>query len=161
MKCETCQSEATIHIKMIGLHFCALCVQKIDARISQINQKQKAMNLTTATVKVMRSHDYCHFEVSLSTDTANTISEVDSLRKEAARLADKAVEQYKVAKSAANRIEAFKSKWQLEMANEVPESERTPEMKAIIKFHNDEAFRSRFTYDYEDDYNPDDDEDMR
>lgn len=32
-KCETCQSEATIHVEAIGCHFCESCVAKIDARI--------------------------------------------------------------------------------------------------------------------------------
>jgi hypothetical protein len=47
------------------------------------------------SVKVMRSHDYCHFEVVLTSSEANTPQLVDELRKTAARLADKAVEQYK------------------------------------------------------------------
>ena len=56
--------------------------------------------ISGASVKVMRSYDFCHFEVSLSSVNDGEISsvEVDELRKEAARLADKAVEQYKIAK---------------------------------------------------------------
>lgn len=36
-KCETCQEESTAHIEAIGCHFCASCLQKIDARIVEIN----------------------------------------------------------------------------------------------------------------------------
>lgn len=37
MRCETCQEEATIHVEEIGCHFCESCLQKIDARIAEIN----------------------------------------------------------------------------------------------------------------------------
>lgn len=46
------------------------------------------------TVRIMRSYDYNHFEVSLTADIA-TKEEVEALRAEVARLADKAVEDYK------------------------------------------------------------------
>lgn len=53
----------------------------------------------SASVKVMRSYDYCHFEVVLSLreteKTFITADDVNSLRIEAARLADEAVRQYK------------------------------------------------------------------
>lgn len=54
------------------------------------------------SVKVMRSFDYCHFEICLgdSEAAADDIARADELRKEAARLADKAVRQYKIAKAA-------------------------------------------------------------
>ena len=62
-----------------------------------------------ASVKVMRSHDYCHFEVCLSSSSANTLELVDELRKQAARLADKAVKQYQQSKRAAMRLESKQS----------------------------------------------------
>lgn len=37
MKCKTCQEEATVHIDVIGCHFCESCLAKIDARLQQIN----------------------------------------------------------------------------------------------------------------------------
>lgn len=57
-----------------------------------------------ASVKVMRSHDYCHFEVSLTSSEANKPEEVDALRKVAARLTDKAVRQYQIAKINASKL---------------------------------------------------------
>jgi hypothetical protein len=47
-----------------------------------------------ASVKVMRSYDYCHFEVCLSLDKEMTLGEINNMRKDAARLADEAVRQY-------------------------------------------------------------------
>jgi len=117
--------------------------------------------ITSASVKVMRSYDYCHFEIVLGTaqDPNNPIpltnGMVDDLRKAAARLADHAVEQYKIAKSASDTLEAMNSSYNLKRAQDTPESERTSQMKAIIKYHQDAEFAARFTYDYEDDYDPD------
>lgn len=50
-----------------------------------------------ASVKVMLSYDYCHFEICLSSDNDMTLDQVDNLRKDAQRLADKSVSQYKKA----------------------------------------------------------------
>lgn len=110
------------------------------------------INIENASVKVMRSHDYCHFEVCLSSSSATTPQGVDELRKAAARLADKAVEQYKTAKSAAARKEQMEYQYHLERARNTPEDERTPEDKAIIKYHSDSAFASQFDYDYDDNW---------
>lgn len=100
-------------------------------------------------------------EVTLSTTQVETPEDVDALRKEVARLADKAVNQYKIAKASAARVERLEEKWRLKQAQETPEGERTPTEKAIIKYHQDAAFAARFRYDYEDDfepeYDPDDD----
>ena len=109
--------------------------------------------LETSSVKVMRSYDYCHFEICLtSNQVAVGSSAVDEMRKEAARLADKAVAQYKVMKTAMERKERVETKWLLDQAERTPEEERTPEAKACIKFHSDKNFAARFDYDYEDDY---------
>jgi len=113
--------------------------------------------IQTGSVKVMRSHDYCHFEVCLSSSAATTPEAVDELRKTAARLADKAVEQYKTAK---NNVElAMNDKSQLDSIRyrhrdvlEKPEGERTPEEKALVKAVEDRAHYSRRKYDYEDDW---------
>lgn len=111
------------------------------------------IHIETASVKVMRSFDYCHFEVSLSSTDVVTIEDIDKLRKTAARLADKAVEQYIVAKTAIARREQFASdEYALRRAKETAEADRTPQDKAIIKFHEDAAFASQFDYDYEDDW---------
>jgi hypothetical protein len=37
-RCETCQELATVHIGVIGVHFCASCLEKIDQRIKEINE---------------------------------------------------------------------------------------------------------------------------
>lgn len=48
-KCETCQNEATVHIEVIGCHFCASCLTKIDARIAEMNRpEQRAERLPPA-----------------------------------------------------------------------------------------------------------------
>ena len=67
------------------------------------------MNITNVSVKILRSFDYCHFEVNLSATVgavsdAQVIAETDELRKTAARLADKAVKQYRQRKRA---LESF------------------------------------------------------
>jgi hypothetical protein len=110
------------------------------------------INIESASVKVMRSHDYCHFEVCLSSSSATTPQGVDELRKAAARLADKAVEQYKIAKVATQRLEYIQQEYLHNQAMGVPEGERTPEQQAIIKFKSDAAFAARFNYDYEEEW---------
>lgn len=36
IKCQNCQAEATVHIDVIGAHFCASCVQQVKDRIRQL-----------------------------------------------------------------------------------------------------------------------------
>lgn len=111
----------------------------------------------TASVKVMRSHDYCHFEIALGSTEQLDLAGVDAMRKEAARLADKAVEQYKIAKRNAQRrqseendreVENFRIKTLLS----IPEEQRTPEQKAELKARNDALWEMSHPYDYEDDW---------
>lgn len=115
--------------------------------------------ITTASVKVMRSHDYCHFEVALGCshdDNGNPIpltnGMVDDLRKQAARLADKAVKQYQQSKRAAMRLKSQQSdlSWRKQLAEKTPEAERSPEQKADIKAYKDIQFAAQF--DYQDDW---------
>lgn len=113
--------------------------------------------INVASVKVMRSYDYCHFEVTLSTSEATTPEHVDELRKTAARLADKAVRQYKVAKADASRRTAdvynfpslAKSAAEIE---KVADDDRTPEQKAELKAYQDACFRNNHSFDYQDDW---------
>lgn len=110
-----------------------------------------------ASVKVMRSHDYCHFEVQLSSPFPVSIAEIDELRKKAARLTDKAVEQYKVAKQNAARIEGERQqrlykKFEIERYRLIPEGERTPEQQAAIKLYDDTQYQAWHRYDYQDDW---------
>ena len=131
--------------------------------------------ITLACVRVMRSHDYCHFEVTLSTDnsTFGCVEQspgkvprfipqapgevppiaVDALRKVAARLVDKAVQQYKRKKEALTHAE---DQWAVERLKKAageaalkPEQERTPEEQAQIKAWNDHVYFCN--YDYQDD----------
>lgn len=119
--------------------------------------------IQTGSVKVMRSHDYCHFEVCLSSSSANTPETIDELRKTAARLADKAVEQYKAAKLNAERRD--NDEWKksalrrdAEEAAKKPEGERTPREKATLKAFHDARFNeSRPRYNYEDEWQEQDD----
>jgi hypothetical protein len=111
--------------------------------------------IDTASVKVMRSHDYCHFEVCLSSSSANTPELVDELRKTAARLSDKAVEQYKVMKSEAEKCLSDKFSRDLLVAKmkrieETPEGERTVRDQAELKAYKDEPWKARDRYDYDD-----------
>lgn len=146
-----------------------------------------------ASVRVMRSHDYCHFEVVLHCAgeaivdcreygsfaalhsmqpvgavierAALSIEQVDAARKAAARLVDKAIEQFKTAKRAAlirmnrkgERAQMYREAENIEAT--VPEDQRTPEQKALLKTVADDAYwASRGDYDYQDDWR-DDEED--
>lgn len=117
------------------------------------------LTINIASVKVMRSHDYCHFEVNLAAtvdcppDSPEWFQQVDSLRKNAARLADKAVAQYKIAKQAHQSEESSwdSMRYAAEQAEKTPEPERTPDQKAAIKALADARFAQRH-YDYQDDW---------
>jgi hypothetical protein len=58
-----------------------------------------------ASVKIMLSYDYSHFEIALSSDNCDSADAVDELRKVAQRLADKAVKQYKTMKMVLSKNE--------------------------------------------------------
>ena len=118
--------------------------------------------IKTASVKVMLSYDYSHFEASMSLENENglTIQEIDSARKNCQRLADKAVGQYKTAKTMASK----RSDGRYQMANFEaeckkisikPEGDRTVNEVAMLKQFENENWQAQFDYDY--DY--DDDED--
>lgn len=108
-------------------------------------------------IKVMNSYDYCHFEIALSVDDV-TLADVDNLRKDAQRLVDKAIEQYKIAKRVA-AIDHTPSQELQRKAKAIkenfPQSEWTPEQKAFIKEFEDRSFRASQSYDYEDDWEDD------
>ena len=112
----------------------------------------------SASVKIMRSYDYCHFEVCLGTEDNISLDDVDKMRKEAMRLVDKAVLQYQTAKRI--RDFAVSNDWdyrQLQKrAQEIkansPESEWTPEQKAMVKDYENMTFRMNLAYDYEDNW---------
>ena len=106
-----------------------------------------------ASVKVMRSHDYCHFEVQLSTDEDLDLDGVNELRKRAALLVDEAVRQYQLAKKAESRRSS--KEWQLEsalsrkLALEAKAGELTAEEAAFLRGMADADFWREY---HEDDY---------
>ena len=110
-----------------------------------------------ANVKVMRSYDYCHFEIALATDQYLDPGEVNALRIEAAKLVDHAVNQYKEKKqaegySASNSYKREELERKVKAIREnFPQSEWTPEQKATVKQLEDLNFADRFEYDV--DYN--------
>jgi hypothetical protein len=120
------------------------------------------VTIEIASVKVMRSHDYCHFEVNLSSSSANSVEAVDELRKAAARLADKAVAQYRIAKVNAQRILGERNQRQylierMGRLKETSEDQLTPEEKAELKAYKDAIYVANRPYDYEDDWDQDSD----
>ncbi len=116
--------------------------------------------IKTASVKVMLSYDYSHFEASMSLENDNGIEllEVDNARKLCQRLADKAVGQYKSAKLAASaridgqyKMENFES--QCKKILQKSEGDRTVNELAMLKQYSNENWQSQFVdnYDYDDD----------
>lgn len=118
--------------------------------------------IKSASVKVMLSYDYSHFEASMSVENESglTMSDIDDARKKCQRLADKAVGQYKKAKQMAlNRTDGeyqmrnFQE--QCERIKAKDEQDRTIKEIAMLKQYEDENWQANFMYEY--DY--DDDED--
>lgn len=116
----------------------------------------------TASVKVMLSYDYSHFEASMQVENEGGLSakDIDEARKQCQRLADKAVGQYKVAKAAAAKRNDGEFKMTLfedacKKIKQKDEHDRTIKEIAMLKQYEDEAWREQFQYDY--DYDDDDD----
>lgn len=118
----------------------------------------------TTSVRVMRSYDYSHFEVTLGTNEPVTLAEVDDLRKEAARLADKAVAQFKIAKFEHERRlndarQKVYAKQDADRIRRKPEGERTVDEVAELKAFDDKVWEDNRAYNYEDDWSQDDEGD--
>ena len=116
--------------------------------------------IKNASVKVMLSYDYSHFEASISLENDNGLSvkEIDDARKNCQRLADKAVAQYKTAKTlAAQRSDGqykmmnFESQCKKIQAKD--EGDRTINEIAMLKQYENENWQAQFNldYDYDDD----------
>jgi len=112
-----------------------------------------------ASAKIMLSYDYCHFEISAGIENEEGLSlkEIDNLRKNVQRLADKAVTQYKKAKEmAAKRMDGeremrnFEEECQRILKKN--EADRTLKEIAMLKEYQDERWQEKFLYlyDYED-----------
>ena len=118
------------------------------------------MSLTkTASVKIMLSYDYSHFETSMTIENEDglTDKEIDMARKSCQRLCDKAVNQFKKAKEMA----AKRTDGQYQMNNfeaeckkieAKDEHDRTLKEIGMLKEYKDQKWRDKFAYyyDYED-----------
>lgn len=116
--------------------------------------------IKSASVKVMLSYDYSHFEAAMSIENESGLSmkDIDEARKNCQRLADKAVYQYKIAKSMAASRSDGKYKMALfeeecKRIEKKDEHDRTLKEIAMLKQYRDENWQSQFEYeyDYEDD----------
>lgn len=116
--------------------------------------------IKTASVKVMLSYDYSHFEACMSVENESGLSlkDIDDARKNCQRLADKAVGQYKTAKNqAAKRTDGlyqmrnFEEDCKKILAKE--EHDRTIREIGMLKQYQNENWQSQFdySYDYDDD----------
>ncbi len=112
--------------------------------------------IKNASVKVMLSYDYSHFEASMALENDNglTLKEIDSARKNCQRLADKAVSQYKTAKSQAAlrndgkyKMENFKA--ECLKIKDKDEQDRTVKEIAMLKQYETEQWQEQFNYDYD------------
>ncbi len=112
--------------------------------------------IKSASVKVMLSYDYSHFEASMSLENDNgiTVKEIDNARKDCQRLADKAVSQYKTFKlQASKRVDGeFKMKnFEAECLRikAKDEHDRTLKEIAMLKQYENENWQAQFDYDYD------------
>ena len=117
--------------------------------------------IKSASVKIMLSYDYSHFETCMSLENEEGVSkdEIDNARKDCQRLCDKAVKQYKIAKEmAAKRNDGeYKMRNFEEQCRSIAlkaEGDRTIKEIAMLKRYQDENWQAQFDYDYdyEDDY---------
>ncbi len=109
-------------------------------------------------VKVLRSYNYNHFEFCIPVADNATVKERNEARKDAERLANEAVRQYKKAKEMATKREGtqFQIDYFLEGVKRIenkPHGERTVDELAVMKQYEDATWQSQFEYlyDYEDD----------
>lgn len=117
--------------------------------------------IKSASVKVMQSYNYCHFEASMTLENESglTAHNIDAARKDCQRLTDKAVKQYQKAKEMAAKrndgqyqMENFRS--ECERIKKKDEHDRTLKEIAMLNQYEDENWQSQFDYDY--DYEDDD-----
>ena len=117
--------------------------------------------IKSASVKIMLSYDYSHFETSMSleNDEGVTKKEIDNARKDCQRLCDKAVEQYKLAREMAEKREDAQYKMhnfkaECERIALKKEGDRTLNESAMLKQYQQENWQAQFDYyyDYEDDF---------
>lgn len=116
--------------------------------------------IKSASVKVMLSHDYSHFEASMSLENESGIPlrDIDEARKNCQRLADKAVGQYKVAKQEAIKLTGTTYERQ-QLEKEVreirvnkKEEDWTVLERAKVKALEDYNHQTRYNYNDDDEY---------
>ena len=118
----------------------------------------------SASVKVMLSHNYNHFETSIILENEEGLNteEINEARKDCMRLCDKAIAQYNQAKHAANKLTGLDEKraeLEIEVARLMEkEVELSPEERAKIKTLQDYNWNKQFDYeeDFEDYDSPED-----
>lgn len=107
-----------------------------------------------ATVRVMNSHDYSHFEVVLGSDEELTLAEINKLRIQAQKLVDEAIRQYKAKKEHESRLSNLSFEYErlkkevAHIKDNYREDERTPEQRAKIKALDDHEYIAR-QYEYD------------
>jgi len=120
--------------------------------------------IKSASVKIMLSYDYSHFETCLSLENEDGIiqQDIDNARKDCQRLCDKAVKQYKIAKDMARRRQDAKYrmhnfKQECQLIAKKPECDRTMKEIGMLKQYEQENWQAQFDhrYDYEDDFEDD------
>lgn len=112
----------------------------------------------SATVKVMLSHNYNHFEASIALENENGVSieDIDAARKDCNRLCDKAIKQYNLAKVMESKRLSLRSEKDM-LEREVREIKQKDESlwtvveKAKVKTLADHNWE--LLWDYEDDEN--------
>ena len=127
-----------------------------------VKRKGSESKTFNGSVKIMRSYDYCHFEIALSSTEEQNLEQIDEMRKEAARLVDKAVDQFIIHteflkwrnRFTEYEIQQLRKKVQAIKEN-YPISEWTPEQKAEVKKLNDIDYWANRDYDYDEDWNDD------
>lgn len=112
----------------------------------------------TATVKVMLSHNYNHFETSISLENEEgiKIEEIDEARKDCSRLCDKAIKQYEQAIIIQiKRCKLADEKRQMDIEvkeiKEKDKEQRTVKEKATVKAFEEYNWELRWDYDDIDD----------
>jgi len=119
---------------------------------------KKLTKVTSATVKIMLSHDYNHFESSmmLVNEGGVTTTEIDNARKDCNRLCNQAIEQYKIYKRCETKSISLANQ-KIRLQNEVKEIESRPkkswsvEEQAKVKALADHNW-NQYHYDFEDDF---------
>lgn len=112
----------------------------------------------SATVKVMLSHNYNHFEASIALENESGVSveDIDNARKDCNRLCDKAIKQYNVAKLMESK-RASLSNERRNLEHEVAEiKQKDKETWSVIEKAKVKALEDHnwnIQWDYDDDSN--------